>query len=107
MLKGLMMRVLVGCLVVTRGVRSGSDSGGASGCTVYAVIEEEARAMKKRMMEGRGGISSSVWIVASGIVGVGCIAPVVARAGCQVAQNISPVFPLELCPVLYNGEDVA
>lgn len=53
-LEGLMKEVLVERLLVTRGVRSGSDSTDASGCTVYAVSADKAKAKQERVKASQG-----------------------------------------------------
>lgn len=53
-LEQLMRGVLVERLMVTRGVRSGSDSTDASGCTVFEVSGEKEKARIARLKESEG-----------------------------------------------------
>lgn len=53
-LEKMMRAVLVQGLVVTRGLRSGSDGAGASGCTVFEVSEEREKARLERLKESEG-----------------------------------------------------
>lgn len=53
-LEQLMRGVLVERLMVTRGVRSGSDSTDASGCTVFEVSDEKEKARMERLKESEG-----------------------------------------------------
>lgn len=53
-LEQLMRGVLVERLVVTRGVRSGSDSTDASGCALFEVSGEKGRARLERLRENEG-----------------------------------------------------
>lgn len=53
-LEELMRRVLVERLLVTKGVRSGSDSTDASGCTVFEVSDEKEKARMERLRESEG-----------------------------------------------------
>lgn len=49
-----MRAVLVERLVVTRGVRSGSDSTDASGCTVFEESSDKEKARLARLLESEG-----------------------------------------------------
>lgn len=53
-LEQLIRGMLVERLVVTRGVRSGSDSTDASGCTMFEVSGEKEKARLERLREGEG-----------------------------------------------------